>query len=227
MSRYVLKPAVVELCMWAVATRPTHRHLPGYLGLKRTARIEGKSGGLDFDYTGFYDAFLRVRDDDNPYLTPFGPNTDPDRHSLWFNSNVAGTYAPSSIRPNQPFSRVVTTEGSGHSATYALVEDHHEHAREELLQGQRLPVVSLSVFLYRDFAVETDDEPSADDLVTIFRDEFGYRSDEANETEEFEHLYETGGGIPDEGFRDSSEGAGVLADWGETDLDDPFEEVEE
>lgn len=205
MSHYVLKPKVVESCMWTVANRPTHRHLPGYLGLKRTARIEGRSAELDFDYTGFYNAFLRVRDDDNPYLTPFGPNTDPGRRSLWFNRNVAGTYAPSSIRPNQPFSRVVTVEGSGHSATYALVEGHHEQAREELLQGQRLPVTPLAGFLYRDFAVETDDEPSVEDLVTVFRDEFGYRDDVDSESTEFEYLYEAG----------------------EIDHDDPFEEVAE
>lgn len=211
--------------MWAVANHPTHRHFPGYLGLKRTARIEGQSTGLDFDYTGFYDAFLRVRDDDNPYLTPFGPKTDSGRHSLWFNRNVAGTYAPSSIRPDQPFSRVVTVEGTGNSATYALVDDHHEQAREELLKGQRLPATSLACFLYRDFAVETDDEPSVDDLMTIFRYEFGYRDDRETETEEFEHLFETGEGIPDDRFKASSEDAGVLADWSETDLNDPFEEV--
>lgn len=192
MPHYVLEPEVIESCLWAVATRPTHRHFPGYLGVKRTARIEDQSSGLDFDYTGFYDAFLRVRDDDDPYLTPFGPDTDPDRHSLWFNRNVAGTYAPSSIRPDQPFSRAVTVEGSGHDATYALVDDHYERAREELLSGQRLPVAPLACFLYRDFAVETDDEPAIEDFVAAFREEFGYRDDVPDESAEFEHLYERG-----------------------------------
>lgn len=213
--------------MWAVANQPSHRHLPGYLGLKRTARIEGQSTGLDFDYTGFYDAFLRVRDDDNPYLTPFGPNTDPDRHSLWFNRNVAGTYAPSSIRQDQPFSRVVTVEGSGNSATYVLVDDHHERAREELLQDQRLPVIPLAGFLYRDFAIEKDGEPRVEDLVTVFRDEFGYRDGETNEAEEFEYLYETEEDIHDGLFEGSSGDTGVLSDLDETEPTHPFEKVEE
>lgn len=219
MPNYVLKPEVVESCMWEVARQPTHRHFPGYLGLKRTARIDGQSMGLDFDYTGFHDAFLRVRDDDDPYLTPFGPDTDPARHSLWFNRNVAGTYAPSSIRPDQPFSRVVTVEGSGRNATYSLVDEHHKRAYRELLQGQQLPVVPLAGYLYRDFAIkaergindgeivsfETENEPSIETLITIFRDEFGYRENVDSEAEEFDYLYETG----------------------EIDHDNPFEKVEE
>lgn len=195
MSKFALKPKVVESCMWDLARRPTHRHLPGYLGMVRTANIEGSTSGLDYDYSGFYNAFFRVRnyteynlsaarDDENldPYLIPFGPSDDPDRHSLWMNPNVAGTYAPSSIRPGQPFSQVVDVDGSGRSATYSLVDDHFDVALEELCQGQPLPVGPLAGFLYRDFGLE---EENLDAFTDIFIEEFGYE----HGGDEFETLY--------------------------------------
>lgn len=200
MPQFVLREEVVESCIWELARRPAHRHLPGYLTIVRTAQLEDSISGLDPDFRGFHNAFLRVRnyteyylsghksdEEIPPYLNPFGPGADPDRDSLWLNPNVAGTYAPSSVRSGVAFTDVVEVNGSRSSATYSLTEDHAERALENFCEGQKLPLGALSCFLYRDFAIE---EPDTTTYINIFLNEFGYKTDEEEpEIDGFDTLY--------------------------------------
>lgn len=185
MGRFVLKPNVVESCMWNLSEESIHRHFAGYLGIKRTCEVEGSTDRVFFDYDGFFDPFFKVRDDNAPYLLPFDTAEINDRSDFWFNENVAGSYSTSSIRDDKPFAQVVNYGGSYSDRWWTLVDDHLTIARREMLES-RVPVEPLSAFLYRDFAVEKEEEESAsiDDFVDVFREEFGFEDDD-----EFHQLF--------------------------------------
>jgi hypothetical protein len=188
MAQYVLDPETVQDCMWDLVDARVHRHYPGYLCVKRLANRDGHSRDLDFEYDAFFNLFFKVRDYADPYFVPFG-----QRHTqvadLWFNENVAGTYSAQSIRPDQPFDRVVDVEKVNNQNKASLRDQHWEKAREHLTGSDKVPVTALTGFLYRDFALEFDSTPEGEDLVRVFREEFGYDPGDSSETEEFEHLY--------------------------------------
>jgi len=190
MAQYVLDSERVQDCMWRIVGASVHRHFPGYLCVKRMAEREGRTSDLDFEYDAFFDTFFKVRDYADPYFVPFG-----QRHTnvedLWFNENVAGTYSAQSIRPDQPFDRVVDVEKPDTQNKATLRSNHWELAREHLTGSNKVSVTAVAGFLYRDFAVEIDSEPDGEELVKIFRDEFGYDPDDSNEDEQYEHLYDS------------------------------------
>ncbi|HEY5176268.1 MAG TPA: hypothetical protein VII95_11960 [Terriglobales bacterium] len=120
-----------------------------------------------------------------------------DNWTPFFNRNVAGSYAPSSLRGVSPFLQVVTIGGSRRRATYSLVRDHATKASQYLLFGKRLGVVSLAAVLYRDYGLEFNLPNSgglvlefrAVGLVSVFRDEFGFRSEIPQEKSDFAKLF--------------------------------------
>jgi hypothetical protein len=185
MGRFVLKPNVVESCMWALSEENIHRHFAGYLGIKRTCEVEDTRDRVFFDYDGFFNAFFKVRDDDEdePYLHPFDTSEIDERSDFGFNENVAGSYSTSSIRDHKPFAQVVDYGGSYSDRWWTLVDDHLDIAWREMLEA-KVPVEPLAGFLYRDFAVEAEESASIDDFVEIFREEFGFEDDD-----EFDQLF--------------------------------------
>lgn len=187
MTQYVLKPSVVREAIRKLIKSPVHRMFPGYLSLKQQSGIHNRNEDLPFPYTEFFDQYFRVPGGDKPYLVPFTPSDKPPDETLWVNKNVAGTYAPSSLRSDSPFTKVVEVEEGGHNSRWGLKPNHPQLARHNLCDGQTLPAESLTVFLFRDFAFETED-PSAYTLIQTFEEEFGYEVSGP----EFTTLFHTG-----------------------------------
>lgn len=181
-----LRADVVEENLRRLKNQKIHRVFAGYLCLKRTAARDGRTSDLEPRFREFFDTFLQIPDapDDRPYFVPFSDTATSDANR-WFNRNVAGSYAPSSLRPVSPLRRVVSIEGR----RYSLVDEHWERAREHITLGSRVPSISLSTFLYRNFAFLRD-EPTAEDVLTVFREEFGYATASFETAEEeYSHLY--------------------------------------
>jgi len=187
MTQYVLKSDVIKDCFWRLVESSIHRLFPGYLCLQQQSNLDGKTTGLSFPYNDFFDTYLRVLDGDKPYLVPFTQAENPADATLWFNENVAGTYAPSSIRSRSPLIQVANLEEGGHNSKWGLGDEHWKLARHHLCDGEQIPVESVAAYLFRDFAFETND-PSAYTLVSAFTEEFGYDIGGSA----FVHLYETG-----------------------------------
>lgn len=187
MSRYVLDVKVVRECIQKLVDEPIHRLFPGYLCLKQQSGLANRTDMLSFPYNEFFDAYLLIENSDKPYFVPFTQSKSPTETALWFNDNVAGTYAPSSLRSTSPLLRVVEVQEGGHNAKWRLQEEHWKLARHHLTDDEHIPVESLAAFLYRDYAVETE-EPGAYELVSTFAEDFGYELG----GKQFTHLYETG-----------------------------------
>jgi hypothetical protein len=187
MTEYVLTKEAVRDCIDELVKLPAHRHFPGYLCLVREAGRGGRTTGLDFNYNEFFDAFFRVADGDKPYFVPFKEADDPNWPTLRFNENVAGTYAPSSLRDTSPLRDVANVDGSGHGATWSLVDEHWIPACTHFCNSTRVSVEALAGFLFRDYAFSAH-APDGNTLVDAFCEEFYY----GRASDEFQHLYEMG-----------------------------------
>lgn len=168
-----------------------HPNLAGYLALKREARQQGRNDRLTSPYQEFFDTFLAAPDGPpgRPYLRPFWDQAA-KANQMWLNKNVAGSFAPSSLRKGvSPLLHLASIEESLGKVTYSLLPGHSELAKKHLAFAKAIAVVPLSVFLYRDVAFETDHSPTACDVVEVFRFEFGYRSVQEDEAIEFNTLY--------------------------------------
>lgn len=181
-----VRPELVAKSFWLLRERNAHPHFAGYLALKRTAARDGGTIDLRPNFKEFFDDFMQVPGGpaDRPYLKPF-----PSDERLWFNPNVAGSFAPSSVRNKSPLDRIVDVSGDGRNARYSLVDQHWRLARSLLVSGNRVPALPLAVFLYRDYAILSE-EPSTTDVINVFREEFGYAQSLETGEEEFRYLYD-------------------------------------
>lgn len=190
-----IRAEVVASFVRELLNKKINPYFAGYLCIKRTSVREGRTTRLRPNFKEFFDTFFRVADAPRklPYFRPFwdkGEEFADKLPSAWYQPNVAGSYSPSSVRSNQPFWHVVDVKGTRTSAAYSLRQQHWILARQHLAYGDRIPVVPLAVFLYRDYAIEKHGQPSVSDLVKVFRFEFGYdRLQRDRENPEFRHLY--------------------------------------
>jgi hypothetical protein len=177
-----VRAEIVARCLAEVRGRRIHQHFAGYLCVKRTAARFGRTTKLRPEWKEFFDTFLRLPDASPgfPYAVAFvGQGSD-----QYLNRNVAGSYAPSSLREGKALGRVI---GVDEHDAYFLRDRHWELAQKHLARGTQVPIVSLVAFLYRDFSLKNDKARAAD-LVRLFRDEFGYPASEEGNME-FNSLY--------------------------------------
>ncbi len=153
-----------------------HEHFAGYLAILRAKQANNGLPIRSVDITSFHDRYLRVigAPDRSPYVRPFKSRG----HGLeLFNANVAGSYAPSSLRARGALKDVIEVTGAHRNATYDLKPGHDEMARQNLLKGRKVPAASLAAFLYRDYGFELE-QPKVESVVSLFREEFGLDRDE-------------------------------------------------
>jgi hypothetical protein len=150
----------------------THTLFAGYLYLQYRSTELGRLEDLRPDFLSFFKQFFQVANHPlgTPYIKIFTEQKASERN-LWLNENVAGSYAPSSLRSDQPFRKVVNIENK----SYSLSIDHAARALEYLLYFQPVQVADLAVVLYRDYGF-LGEMATIEELVSIFAYEFGYTS---------------------------------------------------
>ena len=158
----------VARCIEHLRGQKIHRHFAGYLCLCFTATLEGRRDKLKPKFKGFFERFLVVGEapDSTPYVVPFN-DTGSAEANVWLNSNIAGSYAVSSLRPQAPLRRVADLFGTGKSATFSLIDEHESACLEHLLFGHPVNAVALAGFLFRDhsFVLSDGQAPTVADLV--------------------------------------------------------------
>lgn len=143
---------------------------------------------LKVKFRTFYEDYLKVGSapDDRPYLLPFVLGKG---GAQLFNKNVAGSYAPSSLRDVAPIRTVLKFDGAGSQVTHELVAQHEQLALKSLVSQQRVPVDSLSIFLFRDHKIERTDTIALECVVDKFCEVFGYDLSDKKSKSRFETLY--------------------------------------
>jgi len=187
----VLNPQIVQQALARLIALKVHPQFPGYLCVLYTARVFGRPVALRPDFKSFFERYLKVEGASKrkPYVQPFSDQKKGKR-SPFFNENVAGSYAPSSLREDvAPFAKVVITKGSRSQATYDLVPSHAEEAFKHLLLGQKMPAVSLAIFLYRDYGFKRE-SGSLVKILETFRDDFGLTEEKSVKHEKGEATFE-------------------------------------
>ena len=156
--------------------------------------------GLRPSFKSFFEEYFAVggAPPQFPYLQPF---SESGKGARPFNKNIAGSYAPSSLRGVAPLLKLVEVTGRGHGATYNLASWHEEIALKELALGLRVPVQSLATFMFRDYSIQPvvkDERPeslkpaSAAQFAVLsrFGSVFGYDLYDIADRERFLTLYE-------------------------------------
>ena len=183
---YVVRKRIVARCLSRLREQKTHTLFAGYLYLQQRAAQLGRLRDLQPEFLPFFKQFFFVENHPlgAPYIKPFTEQKASTKN-LWLNENVAGSYAPSSLRPGQPFRRVVRIEGR----QYSLPDDHAQLAFAHLLYSIKVQVADLAVVLYRDFGL-LGDSLTIEDLIAIFTYEFGYAKESGDTPDDnFRTLY--------------------------------------
>lgn len=183
----VIELAVVRKSIEILRRSKIHELFPGYLCAKLESVKQNRTSSLKPNFKSFFDLYLKPGGEsrERPYLRPFS-RTGAENSDIWMNQNVAGSYAPSSIRGDSPLRHVIEVSSD---RKYSLKNNHAELAFTHLAFKTKIPVVSLAVFMFRDFGFELE-ELSLHDVVNAFKHEFGYRNDFSIENTEFDLLYD-------------------------------------
>jgi hypothetical protein len=183
---HVIRKQIVAQSLQRLREQKTHTLFVGYLYLQQRASQLKRLDDLQPEFLPFFRQFFLV--DNHPLGTPYIKLFTEQKAStknLWLNENVAGSYAPSSLRAGQPFRQVVTIQ----ERKYSLPLDHARLAFKHLLYSTKVKVADLAVVLYRDFGL-IGDSLTIEDLVGIFTYEFGYATSSGGEpNEDFRTLF--------------------------------------
>lgn len=183
---YVFSLDAVHRAIASLTSQPIHEHFPGYLAVLRAKAADPGIAAASSDIAELHDRYLRVvgAPDSAPFVRPFKSR---GKGLEQINPNVAGSYGPGSIRKS--LTLVVEVDGVGQNARYKLREGHAELALKHLLRGKRVSALALAAFLYRDYGFELSD-PTADAVLGLFRQEFAFRSNVAEEAAAFDTLFD-------------------------------------
>jgi hypothetical protein len=183
---YVFTKSAVVRSIRKLETCHIHEHFAGYLAILRAVKSNNAQPIRSADITEFHDRYLRVvgASEKAPYVRPFKSRGE---GLETFNANVAGSYAPSSLRAKGKLIEVIDVRGERQGATYSLRADHATLARSRLLTSE-VPVGALTAFLYRDYGFRLD-QPDVRRIIKLFREEFRLSPDPQAEQEAFALLF--------------------------------------
>lgn len=174
-TTYVLSLPAVRWAIGELELRQTHPFFVAYLYLRRLEAKALAAGDDPSDLEPSWSElgqYLSVQGHPPglPYYRPMWHNKVSDRTRYWLNSNLAGSYAPSSLRSNTR--RVVVVNEESH---FGLQPDHIEQARTVLLNDTPMSPVVLAAFLFRDYGFTTTDDqpPEPSELALVLSEEFG------------------------------------------------------
>jgi hypothetical protein len=172
---WVIRPERVREAIDALTARSVHPFFPAYLQIRKTAVEQGIGSGIrpHWEDVG---SFLRVEGGPpgKPYFRPLFTRAE-DFGRYWMGTNLAGMWAPSSLRQGMPPREVVDTANSA----FTLRDAHAELALQHLLFGQPVDVMALAIFFFRDYGFYSDESereaPNVTHVVDLFLRHFAFR----------------------------------------------------
>lgn len=171
-TRHVLTVGAVKAGIEALKAQRIHEHFPAYLHLRKCTVDSGSLTNLEPEWKEVSD-LLRMPGGPatKPHYRPFSSVNRSDEGGYWYNPNLAGSYAPKSMRATSSF--MLNTRGNG----YELPPDHAQEALTRLLREEPVPAWALAAYYLRNYAFYFDGVGGHDELITAFRAEFGFEQD--------------------------------------------------
>lgn len=166
---YVLTREAVRAGIGALKGQRIHEHFPAYLELRRLAVNSGSLTNLDPEWKVVSDLLkMPGGPPTKPHYRPFSSTKLKDESRLWYNPNLAGSYAPKSMRATSAF--MLNSTGDD----YELPTDHVQQALTRLLKGTKVPAWALAAYYLRNYAFAFDGEGGYDELIAAFKKEFAF-----------------------------------------------------
>lgn len=172
---YLLTLDAVRRAITTLKPLIIHETFPVYLHLRRRANALGRFFDLQPDWQGEPHDWLDVPGgpSNKPNYRPFtsrGSSLD----SFWMNANLAGSYAPSSLRGMRAV--YVDSKDQYILPTLANGQPDAEVIRRRLLNDKTVPAWAVAAFLFRNrrFTSTTPKDPDWSDLLDVFQGYFGW-----------------------------------------------------
>lgn len=181
-TTWVIPVGRVRESVDALLGRDAHTFFLAYLLLRKAAATTGSSLGLSIDFAEM-GVLLDVPGgpQGKPYLRPFWEGKR-NAFQEWKGPNLPGSYSPSSVRTSQLAVVEITAD-----RRFNLRNRHWEPALKHLLFNQRVPVLALAGFLFRNRGFVEIADPDVDEIMTAFRTEYGYGLED---DDEYVHLFD-------------------------------------
>lgn len=178
-SEWLLTEPAVRAAIDVLTAQPLHQAFVLYLQLRRAAKLADRFDGLNWSRELIHE-WLDVPGGppSKPYFRPFAPNAKGD--TFWLNSNLSGSYAPSSLRPeiaalfleDKKYRLPVDANGAPDPNPIATA----------LLANAQVPAWAVAAYLFRNYSFWVGPEeakPGVDELLDVFQDYFGWTSPSA------------------------------------------------
>ncbi|MFG3099844.1 hypothetical protein ACGFZL_04820 [Streptomyces sp. NPDC048182] len=171
-NMHVLTRAAVIAGIGALKAQRIHEHFPAYLQLRKLAIASDSPTSINPDWKEVSDLLkMPGGPPTKPHYRPFSSVNRRDETGYWYNRNLAGSYAPKSMRATSSF--MLNANGDD----YALPTDHAQQALDRLLKGTKVPAWALAAYYLRNYGFVFEGEGGYDELITAFRKEFHFEQD--------------------------------------------------
>ncbi|MEU7314488.1 hypothetical protein [Streptomyces sp. NPDC007083] len=182
-TMWVLRIDVIRQAIETLQGLHIHENFVVYMHVTRQGgRLAGKDeakqvAGIIPDWLGEVREWLDVPGGppSKPNFLPFSSRgSDPAR--FWKGGNLAGSYAPSSLRSMREI--FVGPDKTYRLPTAADNTVDTTRLRERLLNGATVPAWAIGAFVYRNRSFMGSSEPTGNDLLEIFREDFSLTHEE-------------------------------------------------
>jgi hypothetical protein len=166
---HVLTRVAVKAGMDALKSQRIHEHFPAYLELRRLAVTSGSLTNLKPEWKVVSDLLkMPSGPPTKPHYRPFSSRNLKDESGYWYNPNLAGSYAPKSMRATSGF--MLNANGND----YELPTDHVQQALLRLLKATKVPAWALAAYYLRNYGFVFDGEGGYAELIAAFKKEFAF-----------------------------------------------------
>jgi hypothetical protein len=179
-ATYVVRPDVVRWSIGRLSAQRIHPFFLAYLHLRARSVELGRTFDIRPNWNSLGE-YLKVPGGPprKPYYRPLWPLETLESPRYWLNENLAGSFAPSSLRATEP-RKVIETQGK----SFSLRPNHAELAYQYLLYGKRVPAIAIAAFWFRDFGfVGRAEEPRSPLLIGAFMQHFRFDSGNSSQKE--------------------------------------------
>jgi hypothetical protein len=144
-----------------------HEQFPAYLHLRQRGMASGSITSIEPEWSQVGELLkMPGGPPTKPNYRPFSSRKIKDPSGYWFNRNLAGSYAPSSVRSTSRF--MLNANGDG----FALPADHAQRALTILLKGSKVPAWALAAYYLRNYGFTFEGEGGHPELIAAFKSEF-------------------------------------------------------